>query len=104
MSLYSALSITNLKSLIPITLDNNSSQYHSWVAQNSSTCSQCNVFDHIIPLTDEKELKAAKDARDMNPILWKLLDVTVFQWIYAIVSPEIFTFKLFLYALLNKHG
>ncbi|GAU10816.1 hypothetical protein TSUD_426150, partial [Trifolium subterraneum] len=53
--LHTAFAITNVKTIIPITLDNDSSLYLSWSALFQVQACVHNVLDHIIPPTDEKE-------------------------------------------------
>ena len=52
---HTAFGITNVKSIIPITLDNDSSLYLSWSTLFQVQACVHNVLDHIIPPTDEKE-------------------------------------------------
>jgi len=84
-----ALAITNVKSLLPVTLDNDSSQYISWAALFKVQARVQNVLDHVVPLTDEKAKKAADDAKAVNPNLWHHLVAVVLQWMYATVSQDI---------------
>jgi len=66
--------ITNVKSIIPITLDNNSSLYLSWFALFQVQVCVHNVLDHIITPTDEKELQTAEATKKNDLGLWKRLD------------------------------
>jgi len=74
---HSAFGITNVKSIIPIMLDNDSSLYLSWSALFQVQACVHNVLDHIITPTDEKELKTAKATKKNVPGLWKRLDAVV---------------------------
>ena len=88
---HSSLAITNVKTLIPITLDLESGQYHSWVALFKVHVKVHNVLEHIIPPTDAKE-KAVYDKAKVDDLpLLKRLNAAVLQWIYATVSSDILT-------------
>ncbi|XP_073032584.1 uncharacterized protein [Primulina eburnea] len=90
-----ALSITNVKSVIPITLDNETGQYHSWAALFKVQLRVHNLLEHIHPPTEakEKEIYEAKKAAD--PELWRRLDAAVLQWIYSTISPDLLHAILF---------
>ncbi|XP_060178204.1 uncharacterized protein LOC132608141 [Lycium barbarum] len=86
---HSALSITNVKSLVPFTLDIENGPYHSWVALFKVQARVHNLMHHIIPPT-EVAAKAKIDAlRVADPELYDLLDAAVLQWIYGTISPEL---------------
>jgi len=86
---YPTLVITNMKSLLLITLDNDSSQYISWAALFKVQAWVHNVLDHIVPPTDEKAKKAIDNAKAVDPDLWHHLDAVVLQWMYATISQDI---------------
>ncbi|XP_062080115.1 uncharacterized protein LOC133784858 [Humulus lupulus] len=84
-----ALAITNVKTLIPITLDLESGQYHSWAALFKVQARVHNVLEHIIPHTDAKEKVAYDKAKADDLPLWKRLEAAILRWIYATVSSDI---------------
>ncbi|XP_045798114.1 uncharacterized protein LOC123892370 [Trifolium pratense] len=84
-----AFAITNVKSIIPITLDNDSSIYLSWSALFQVQARVHNVLDHIIPPTDEKDQQTAEQTKNNDPNLWNRLDAVVLQWMYATVTQDI---------------
>ena len=88
---HSSLAITNVKTLIPITLDLESGQYHSWVALFKVHVKVHNVLEHIIPPTDAKENVVYDKAKVDDLPLLKRLNAAVLQWIYATVSSDILT-------------
>ena len=88
---HSSLAITNVKTLIPITLDLESGQYHSWVALFKVHVKVHNVLEHIIPPTDAKENVVYDKAKVYDLPLLKRLNAAVLQWIYATVSSDILT-------------
>lgn len=92
---HPALSITNVKSLIPITLDNETGLYHSWAALFKVQARVHNLMHHIIPPT-EATAKAKYDAvKSKDPELWDRLDAVVQQWIYGTISQELLHAILF---------
>jgi hypothetical protein len=91
---HSAFGITNVKSIIPITLDNDSSLYISWSALFQVQACVHNVLDHIITPTDEKERQTAEATKKNDPGLWKRLDAVILQWMYATVTQDILSYIL----------
>ncbi|GAU28770.1 hypothetical protein TSUD_357550 [Trifolium subterraneum] len=71
---HSAFAISNVKIVIPITLDNDSSLYLSWSAMFQVQARVQNVLDHIIAPTDEKEKQTAEETKKNDPSLWNRLD------------------------------
>ena len=88
---HSALTVTNVKSLIPITLDMETGHYHEWATLFKVLARVHSVLEHIIPPTDTAELTAYDATKAANLPLWKRLDAVVLQWIYATVSHDILT-------------
>lgn len=76
---HSAFGITNVKSIIPITLDNDSRHYLSWSALFQVQACVHNMIAHIITPTDEKEKRKAEATKKNDPGLWKRLDAVVLQ-------------------------
>ncbi|KAJ9535604.1 LOW QUALITY PROTEIN: hypothetical protein OSB04_un001263 [Centaurea solstitialis] len=74
---HPALTVTNIKSFIPITLD--IEKYASWAELFKIHVQAYQVADHIIP---------PKDAI-VDEALWKRLDVVVLQWIYGTISLDL---------------
>jgi len=88
---HPALSISNVKSLIPITLDLESSQHHSWAALFKVQARVHDVLEHIIPPTEKDAITAYEKTKAADLPLWKRLDAVVLQWIYATISTDILT-------------
>ncbi|XP_057246941.1 uncharacterized protein LOC130589602 [Beta vulgaris subsp. vulgaris] len=86
---YPALSITNVKSLIPITLDTECGLYNSWVTLFMVQARVHNLLHHIIPPTEEKAQAAVAASKAADADLFGRLDVVVLQWIYATVSSDL---------------
>lgn len=64
---HSAFGITNMKSIILITLDNDSSLYLSWSALFQVQACVHNVLDHIITPIDEKEKQTVEATKKNDP-------------------------------------
>jgi len=58
-----------VKSIIPVTLDNDSSLYLSWSSLFMVQARVHNVLDHIIPPTDAKAMHIAADVKTNYPDL-----------------------------------
>jgi hypothetical protein len=86
---HSAFAINNVKTIILITLENDSNLYLSWSALFKVQARVHNVLDHIIPPTDETARQAADNLKTSDSELWNRLDAVVLQWMYATVSPDI---------------
>ncbi|GAU30137.1 hypothetical protein TSUD_360300 [Trifolium subterraneum] len=86
---HSAFAINNIKSIIPVTLDNDSNLYHSWSALFKVQARIHNVLDHIIPSTDAEAVRSSAAIKANDSELWNRLDVVVLQWMYATVSQDI---------------
>ncbi|MCI46914.1 polynucleotidyl transferase, partial [Trifolium medium] len=56
---HSAFAINNVKTIIPVTLENDCNLYLSWSALFKVQARVHNVLDHIIPPTDETARQAA---------------------------------------------
>lgn len=86
---HPALAITNVKSLISITLDMESGQYHSWAALFKVQARIHDVLEQIIPSTEAEEKEAYEKSKAADLPLWNRLDVVVLQWIYATISQDV---------------
>ncbi|XP_062088546.1 uncharacterized protein LOC133795113 [Humulus lupulus] len=67
---HSALAVTNVKSLIPITLDMETGQYHSWATLFKVQAKVHSVLEHIIPPTDDEAKKKYQASKDADLPLW----------------------------------
>ena len=86
---HPALTITNVKSLIPITLDTEHGLYHSWAALFKVLVRVHDLHHHIIPPTEAKEVAAYTASKAADPALWKRLAAAILQWIYGTISPDL---------------
>ncbi|XP_057522458.1 uncharacterized protein LOC130802457 [Amaranthus tricolor] len=79
-SFHHALTVTNIKNQVPLTLDMETVQYSSWVKLFRLTCIVYNVLDHID--------STAPRSSDIDTALWMRLDAVLKQWLYATISPD----------------
>ncbi|XP_059277582.1 uncharacterized protein LOC132031645 [Lycium ferocissimum] len=85
-SFHPALAVSNIKNLVPITLEMENVQYATWAELFKIHARSHKVLDHIIPPASGKE-KMPKT--DEEKELWSTLDATVLQWIYATISHDL---------------
>ncbi|XP_050888853.1 uncharacterized protein LOC127094020 [Lathyrus oleraceus] len=85
----SAFTINNVKTIIQVTLENDSNLYLSWSALFKVQTRVHNILDHIIPSSDAHAIQASADLKANDSELWNWLDVVVLQWMYATVSQDI---------------
>ncbi|XP_021749409.1 uncharacterized protein LOC110715146 [Chenopodium quinoa] len=78
---HSALTISNIKNSIPLTLDYEKVQYSNWVELFDNHVCAYNVLDHIDPTVSRP--------KDISDALWIRLDAIVKQWIYGTISVEL---------------
>ncbi|KAL3622133.1 hypothetical protein CASFOL_033544 [Castilleja foliolosa] len=72
-----AISVSNIKNFIPITLEMDNSQYTSWSELFKIHCRACEVLDHL-------KLKESD-----NDASWDRIDAIVLQWIYGTISNDL---------------
>ncbi|XP_071719079.1 uncharacterized protein [Rutidosis leptorrhynchoides] len=87
---HPALTISNIKNLIPITLEIENGQYNSWAELFKIHCTAYDVLDHIIPptTTDDSTTSSDQTTNNRSP-LWNRLDAIVKQWIYSTISNDL---------------
>ncbi|XP_010683603.1 uncharacterized protein LOC104898248 [Beta vulgaris subsp. vulgaris] len=76
-----ALHVTNICNFIPITLDQESAQYATWVEFFTIHACAYNVLDHIDSTVPQPS--------DVNDATWKRLDASVKQWIYGTIHEDL---------------
>uniref|UniRef100_A0A803LFX3 Major facilitator superfamily (MFS) profile domain-containing protein n=1 Tax=Chenopodium quinoa TaxID=63459 RepID=A0A803LFX3_CHEQI len=64
------------------------SLYHSWVALFTNLAKVHNLYDHLVPPTEEPAKAAYKKAKSANLTMWARLDVVVLSWTYGTVSKD----------------
>ncbi|KAI3679135.1 hypothetical protein L2E82_51652 [Cichorium intybus] len=95
--LHLAITVTNIKNFIPITLEQETGPYTSWAELFKIHCCAYEVLDHIlpgeVPAASEAPVVTDKDKPKDPPAtskeLWKRLDAIVLQWIYGTISTDL---------------
>ncbi|XP_056682843.1 uncharacterized protein [Spinacia oleracea] len=82
-STHPALTVSNIKTFIPVMLELESSQYGSWAELFQIHARAFLVLDHIIPPTDPTA------APTVDKALWSRIDAIVLQWIYGTISNDL---------------
>nr|KYP66503.1 Retrovirus-related Pol polyprotein from transposon TNT 1-94 [Cajanus cajan] len=86
---HPALTISNVKLLVPVTLDNEQALYHSWAALFTNLTRVHDLYDHLVPPTEPSVHAAYIAAKSEDPAMWKRLDAAILQWIYGTISPDL---------------
>ncbi|XP_021995898.1 uncharacterized protein LOC110893086 [Helianthus annuus] len=93
--LHLASTVTNIKSLIPVTSEMDSRLYASWSKLFRLHCHAFQVIQHLSPRplaesSSSKETEKDKD-KTTKPVddSWDRLDAIVLQWIYATISSDL---------------
>ncbi|XP_021974390.1 uncharacterized protein LOC110869445 [Helianthus annuus] len=95
--IHPAVTVTNIKNSISITLEMESSQYASWAELFKLHCRAYQVLDHLSPKAKESPPSSTagsdkdkeKEQKDASDDAWNHLDAIVLQWIYATISPDL---------------
>ena len=76
---HPALTVSNIRTFVPITLEIEKVQYASWAELFKIHARAYQVLDHIIPPRDTT----------IDENLWSRLDAVVLQWIYGTISTDL---------------
>ncbi|KAE8720101.1 Detected protein of unknown function [Hibiscus syriacus] len=87
---HPALTIKNVKSLFPVTLDNKKALYHSWAALFTKLTRVHDLYDHIIPPIEELSRAVYLAAKSVDLAMWNILTLR-FSSGYMIPFPLIFS-------------
>ncbi|KAJ0868340.1 putative RNA-directed DNA polymerase [Helianthus annuus] len=82
--IHPAATVTNIKTLIPFTLEIESSQYSSWATLFTLHCRAHLVKDHLKPKPETTETESSTAAAT-----WNRLDAIVLQWLYSTISNDL---------------
>ncbi|XP_071713105.1 uncharacterized protein [Rutidosis leptorrhynchoides] len=90
---HPAITVNNIKNIIPITLDIDTSQYLTWAELFQIHYRAYQVIDHILPKTPDSSSasSATSDTQAAKPESWDRLDAIVLQWIYGTISTNFLT-------------
>ncbi|XP_076943820.1 uncharacterized protein LOC143614203 [Bidens hawaiensis] len=84
--IHPAVIVSNIKTFIPIILDNESSDYNTWSKLFQIHCTTFLVSDHVSPRSTDKQ----KQSTSTSPAdSWERLDAIVLQWIYGTISTNL---------------
>ncbi|XP_071740427.1 uncharacterized protein [Rutidosis leptorrhynchoides] len=91
---HHALTISNIKNLIPITLNIKDAQYNSWAHLFKIHCTAYDVLDHILPTTpaatdSSSSVNTNDSTNTTKDALWYHLNAIVLQWIYDTISNDL---------------
>ncbi|XP_021995407.1 uncharacterized protein LOC110892558 [Helianthus annuus] len=92
--LHPAITVSNIKNFVPITLEMETSQYASWAELFKIHCRAFQVIDHLSPRDKDPPSAATKDGdTSKQPTstddVWTRLDAIVLQWIYGTISHDL---------------
>ncbi|XP_071728761.1 uncharacterized protein [Rutidosis leptorrhynchoides] len=88
--LQPAITVSNIKNFVPITLGLNTSHYSSWAELFKIHCQAFDVLDHIVPSNDASSGSSnAGQTQRTNAADWTKLDAIVLSWIYGTLSNEL---------------
>ncbi|KAK9059530.1 hypothetical protein SSX86_020234 [Deinandra increscens subsp. villosa] len=99
--LHPALTVTNIKNFVPITLDTAKDNFNSWSELFRIHCRAFEVSDHLLrstpPTTPPAAAATDKDGAakpaatppTMTAEQWLRIDAIVLQWLYATIAPEL---------------
>ncbi|XP_076950184.1 uncharacterized protein LOC143623082 [Bidens hawaiensis] len=91
--LHPAITISNIRHVVPILLDNETSQYTSWSELFKIHCHAYQVYNHLLPKPAPTASSVSKEKQTAEDIaaadLWDRLDAIVLQWIYVTISLDL---------------
>ncbi|XP_022041817.1 uncharacterized protein LOC110944461 [Helianthus annuus] len=92
--LHPAVTVSNIKALIPVTLDNEAADYNTWAELFRIHFTAYLVSDHLSPRPKASTSSTTTD-KDKQPAdsgstaSWERLDTIVLQWIYGTISMDL---------------
>ncbi|XP_076945372.1 uncharacterized protein LOC143616427 [Bidens hawaiensis] len=94
--LHPTVTVSNIKNVIPITLDNETGQCTSWSELFKIHCRAYQVYDHLLPKTSFIAASSSSEKQKDEEVaalaavdLWDRLDAIVLQWIYGTISQDL---------------
>ncbi|XP_076926719.1 uncharacterized protein LOC143589996 [Bidens hawaiensis] len=92
--IHPAITVTNIRNFITLTLDNESPQYVTWSELFKIHCTAHQVSDHLLPRI--KPAASASTDKDKGPAVppqteeeWRRIVAIVLQWIYGTISIDL---------------
>ncbi|XP_021979216.1 uncharacterized protein LOC110875329 [Helianthus annuus] len=92
--LHPAVTVSNIKAFIPITLDHEALDYNNWSELFRLHCTAYLVADHLSPRTPpaaaDKDKENETPGSSSSPAdSWERLDAIVRQWMYGTISTDL---------------
>ncbi|XP_076932177.1 uncharacterized protein LOC143597593 [Bidens hawaiensis] len=96
--IHPAITVTNIRTFIPITLDNASAQYVTWSELFRIHCTAYQVAHHLQPRVALSSSTSASTSSDKDKASavqpqteedWNRIDAIVLQWIYGTISIDL---------------
>ncbi|KAJ0828852.1 hypothetical protein HanRHA438_Chr17g0841921 [Helianthus annuus] len=87
--LHPAVTVSNIRQLIPITLDIETAHYTSWSELFKIQCKAFQVYDHLQPQTTPATSSDKDKEKEKPTESWERLDSIVLQWIYGTISQDL---------------
>ncbi|XP_021997868.1 uncharacterized protein LOC110894919 [Helianthus annuus] len=93
--LHPAVTVSNIRTLIPVTLDIETGHYTTWLQLFKIQCKSFQVYDHLQPRetpatsSSDKDKDKDKDKEQAPAETWERLDSIVLQWIYGTISSDL---------------
>ncbi|XP_021991898.1 uncharacterized protein LOC110888692 [Helianthus annuus] len=96
--IHPAMKVTNIKNMIPLILEDESSHFTTWTTLFKVHCRAYQVYDHLQPRpavpipagpSPESDATTTLAAKVEADALWSRLDATVLQWIYGTISKPL---------------
>ncbi|XP_022042261.1 uncharacterized protein LOC110944925 [Helianthus annuus] len=94
--LHPAMTVSNIKNVVPITLEVETVHYTTWAELFQNSCKAYQVHDHLEPRKPAPATTSSGSDKDKvtappsdDEALWSRLDAIVKQWIYGTISPDL---------------
>ncbi|XP_022040329.1 uncharacterized protein LOC110942876 [Helianthus annuus] len=93
--LHPAVTVSNIKTFVPITLDHEASDYNTWSELFRLHCTAYLVADHLSPrkppptAADKDKDKEPDVSSSSSADSWERLDASVLQWMYGTISTDL---------------
>ncbi|XP_021971352.1 uncharacterized protein LOC110866512 [Helianthus annuus] len=91
--LHPAVTVSNIRTLIPVTLDIETGHYTTWSELFKIQCKSFQVYDHLLPRvtppTSSSDKDREKEKEQVPAETWERLDSIVLQWIYGTISSDL---------------
>ncbi|KAL6505779.1 hypothetical protein OROHE_023158 [Orobanche hederae] len=88
--LHPAITVSNIRNFILITLEMEKGQYSSWAELFKIHCRAFQVIDHILPSPPSSSSSKDKEKeKAIDEEFWSRIDAIALQWIYGTISNDL---------------